>query len=154
MERGGAAGASDFDGVGGDDAGSAGDVLDLVSLEEQADAAGEGFDNLILAGGMRAGKVDGEIAPCGCRGARRCVWLGSRRSVESSNALEGMQPMCRQVPPGRRSFSTPAVLQPELCLANAGDVPARAGADDDEVVGHETTRSISGRLERRVERPN
>ncbi len=58
-------------------------------------------------------------------------------SADLSSALLGMQPQFRQMPPAR-SRSTHGGLHAELRGADGGHVPARAGADDDQIVlvGH------------------
>ena len=48
-----------------------------------------------------------------------------------------MQPTLRQVPPSVLRFSTTADLQAELGGADRADIAAGAGADDDDIIGHE-----------------
>ena len=66
-------------------------------------------------------------------------WSPARASVLSnssddcSSALDGMQPIFRQVPPRVARFSTQADLQAELRRADGADIAAGAGADDDDV---------------------
>ncbi len=54
-------------------------------------------------------------------------------SDDCSSALDGMQPILRQVPPSVARFSTQATLHAELRRADGADIAARAGADDDDV---------------------
>ena len=69
-------------------------------------------------------------------------WPASSNSSEAcSSAFDGMQPTLRQVPPKVALFSTTAVFRPKLRRANGADIAAGAGADDDEVVGHDSQNS-------------
>ena len=65
----------------------------------------------------------------------------SNNSEACSSAFDGMQPTLRQVPPKVAFFSTTAVFKPKLRRANGADIAAGAGADDDEVVGHDSALS-------------
>ena len=63
----------------------------------------------------------------------------SNISEACSSAFDGMQPTLRQVPPWVARFSTTATFMAELRRADRADIAAGAGADDDEIVGHDAT---------------
>ena len=92
------------------------DPVDLVLAEEQLDAAGEGLDDLVLAGvHLDHVEADRRASPivrphsfqfCAIFSACAC----------SSSAFVGMHPQLRQVPPSTGARSTTAVFNPS-CAA-------------------------------------
>ena len=62
-------------------------------------------------------------------------WPASwKRSEEKSSALEGMQPILRQVPPRRLALLDAGGLQPELGRADRRDIAARSAADHHQII--------------------
>ena len=104
--------------------------LDLAALAHRRDAADEPGDDLLLAL-LGDGEVDGRLRWTRCRTRRRAATWRCTAAV-SRNALAGMQPRLRQVPPSA-SFSTMRDLHAGRGGVERGGVPTGASADDDEI---------------------
>ena len=85
-------------------------------------------------------------------------WPASANISEAwSSALDGMQPMLRQVPPKVASLLDHRRLQAELRRLDGADIAARSRSDDNDVISHDTVpsvRPLSGRRSHSGSRPS
>ena len=110
--------------------------VDLVLLEQEADAVDVGVDRVVLVLHHR-GEIELRLADTTMPSGAKSWPASSNISEACSSALEGMQPMLRQVPPMRLALLDDGDLHAELRGADGAHIAAGAGADDDKVVGHD-----------------
>ena len=128
---------------GAGDAAGAVERIDLVLLEQELDALDVAVDALVLElhhrGEIELRRADLDAHLGEARG--RPPRTARRRAAAPSTGCSRRSGRCRR----RSRASRPRDLQAELRRADGADIAAGAGADDDEIVGHDDITPVIGR---------